>query len=114
MEIIIYAAYRGAARDAPEQTYYSLEKPEFHSGFSVYINASEYILPDGYSVVSGLKLLSPAGKTCQLGGGQQPLLIDPDIIGQGRSIALKKVRDITMNVLMEELLKEEGYANDHT
>lgn len=114
MEITIYATHRGAARDAPEQTYYSLERPELAcSGF---INVSEYELPAGYAIArsfEGLKLLNSAGKACQLGGGRRPLLIDPDTIDQGKAVALEKTRDITMAVIMGELLEEEGYADHH-
>lgn len=115
MEIIIYATHRGSARDTPEQTYYSLEKPELAcSGF---INVSEYALPAGYSVhcgFNGTRILNAGRKICQLGGGRRPVLIDPDIIDQQAPVPLKKTRDITLRAVMERLLEEEGYVNHYT
>lgn len=105
MAIVIYATQRGS-EGTTGRTYYSLEKPEFFSGFSAYINVSEYELPEGYSLTlaAGKRFVSNmAGERCQLvGSSGRPALICPD----GQLLRLGKCRDITLNVVMETLLHE--------
>lgn len=103
MTIVIYAMCKEAV-GVPGQTYYSLEQPEFSSGFSSYINVSEYALPAGCHLtqVAGKPILTnAAGERCQLAGcGGGPLLISPG----GETRRLNKCRDITLNAVMESLL----------
>lgn len=112
MDIIVYAMQKISAGGTPCSTYYSLEKPEFCSGFSTYINASEYQLPNGYSVAftnGKRQILNRALQRCQLAGDGtgHPVLVDPSLPGPKALVALKKVHDITLSVVMEAILEGE-------